>query len=117
MLAKALADLLGLKSIGRFQEGMQSVNDVLLFKLNTDLTTLSNLSENELLPFLANKNLSNYHLELIADLLFESGAECSPEECTNKYSRALLIYQFVTENDISYSINRRFKIDMIKALL
>lgn len=117
MLAKALADLLGLKSTGNLQEGIQSVNDILQSELNTDIDTISNLPENELLPFLANKNLNNNHLEMLADLLFESAAECSPDACKKKYSRALLIYQFVTENDISYSINRHYRIDMIKALL
>jgi hypothetical protein len=117
VLAKALADLLGLKSTGNFREGIQSVNNILQSELNTDIDTLANLPENDLLPFLAKKNLSNNHLELLADLLFESAAERPKEECRNKYSRALLIYHFVTENDISYSINRRYKIDVIKALL
>lgn len=117
VLAKALADLLGLKSTGNFQDGIKSVNDILQSELKTDINILSNLPENDLLPFLANKNLNNNHLELIADLLFESAAECSIEECRNKYSRALLIYRFVTENDISYSINRHYKIDMVNGLL
>ncbi|MCE3279115.1 MAG: hypothetical protein K0S44_1306 [Bacteroidetes bacterium] len=117
MLAKALADLLGMKSTGNLQEGIQSVNDLLQSELKTDINTLRDLADDELLPFLANKNLSNNHLELIADLLFESAAEYSEEKRKNCYSKALSLYQFVTDNDITYSINRHLKIEMITSLL
>jgi hypothetical protein len=117
VFAKALADLLGMKSTGNLQEGIKSVNNLLQSELKTDINKISDLADHELLPFLANKNLRNNHLELLADLLFESAAEYSEEKRKNSYSKALILYQFITENDITYSINRHLKIEMIASLL
>jgi hypothetical protein len=116
VLAKAVSDLLGLKSKGRLNDGVNVTNQTLRTELGIDLEMLAALPANKLLPFLvAEKKLSNVQLELIADLLFES-AEHSPA-AASKYTGALSIYQAVTETEVNYSINRHFKTELIQRLL
>jgi hypothetical protein len=117
VLAKALSDLLGLRSEGKLQEGIHSVNEVLQSELNIDIDLLVSLPEKELLLLLTQKGSTNSHLGLIADLLAESigGSSASVDE--QKLSRALLIYSFVSNNDLSYSMERHYKIEKIQAQL
>jgi hypothetical protein len=116
VLAKALSDLLGLRSEGKLQEGIQSANETLRSELDIDLDILVSLPEKELLLLLTQKGLTNSHLGLIADLLAESisGPATADEQ---KLSRALLIYSFVSNNDLSYSMERHLKIEKIRTQL
>ncbi|MCW3101888.1 MAG: hypothetical protein JWO09_328 [Bacteroidetes bacterium] len=116
LLAKALADLVRLKSKGQLSDALNVTDQTLRTELGIDLEALCALPQNELLPFLAaEKKLSNVQMELIADLLFES-AENDPA-AVSKYTRALRIYEAVTETEPNYSINRHFKIELIRRLL
>ncbi|HEX8515762.1 MAG TPA: hypothetical protein VF868_06140 [Bacteroidia bacterium] len=116
VLAKALADLLGLKSQGNSEQGIQAANDTLRSELNIDIETLFNLPWQELMLFLEEKNISTNHLELIADLMHES-VTGSRAECMVKYSRVLLMYQFINDSNSCYSVNRHYKIDRLKSLI
>jgi hypothetical protein len=116
LLAKALADLLGLKSKGKLPEGIEAANVILQSELELDLNALLSIPENELLTVLSRKKLSNVHLEYIADVLFESADGGIDDLSLAKYSRALIIYKAITDQEINYSINRHFKIDAIRAI-
>lgn len=114
VLAKVLAGLLGLKSEGKLSDGIAVTNQSLKAELDFDLDTLLALPENELLPFLAGtKKLSNVQMELIADLLFESADESSAHYLS-RYSCALAIYEALRDNELTYSISRHYRIELIR---
>jgi hypothetical protein len=115
VLAKAVADLLSLKSKGQLMDGIDAASHVLKTELDTDLETLASLPVNALLPFLVSeKKLNNVQLELIGDLLFESAG--NDPAAAAKYDSALAIYKAVTDNEPDYSVNRHYKIELIRQL-
>lgn len=116
MLQKALADLLGLKLKNKLSDGIEAANTVLRSELNISLDALSEIPENELLHYLyETKKLGNVHVELLADLLFEYAEQSISPNVT--YKNALLLYEYVTETAIDYSVNRHFKIESIRGFL
>ncbi|MDF2436369.1 MAG: hypothetical protein K0Q95_745 [Bacteroidota bacterium] len=116
VLQKALADLLGLKLKGRIMEGIELTDSVLKEQLDIDLNSLAFIPEDQILSFLyETKKLSNVHVELIADLLFEYAPESSSPYPI--YRKALLLYKHVNDNSVDYSINRHFKSESILKLL
>jgi hypothetical protein len=118
ILAKALADLLGLKLDGKVNEGIDALNETLKKELNFTIDTLIDLPENELFSFLiTTKKLNNTHLELLADMLVQVAETSNDDRSKTAYKKALIIYKSVTENEINYSINRHYKIESINQQL
>jgi hypothetical protein len=116
LLAKALADLLNLKSANKLTDGIESVNQIFKTELNVTIDSLLQISENEFLPFLVNaKSLNNNQLELIADILVETADNSEKKLSLNAYQKALLLYKYVTENESDYSVNRHYKAESITA--
>jgi len=118
LLAKALADLLNLKSKGKFSEGTENIEKVFETELNLSIKSLVLIPETEFLSFLSQiKNLNNKQLELIADILTEIADHSKEETSSGIYKRALLIYRHVTENEIDYSIHRHYRIESLTELI
>jgi hypothetical protein len=118
VLAKALADLLGTKARGNSHEGLHAINNVLISELEIDLDGLLLLPESELLSYLVKtKKLNNAQMEILGDLLFESAVGEDPVTDAIKYRKTLSIYNAITENELTYSVNRHYKIKVIRQLL
>jgi len=118
ILAKALADLLGLKLDGKVNEGVDALNVTLKKELNFTIEELIDLPEDELFSFLiTTKKLNNNQLELLADMLVQVAETSNDNRSTIAYKKALIIYKSVTENEINYSINRHNKIESINQQL
>jgi hypothetical protein len=116
VLQKAIADLLGLKLKGRIMEGIELTNSVLNEQLDISLHSLVFLPDDQIISFLyETKNLSNVHVELLADLLFEYAAQSA--DPAPIFKKALLLYDHVSGNSADYSVNRHFKSEAIRKLL
>jgi hypothetical protein len=118
ILAKALADLLHLKSAAKIPEGIENIEKVFETELNVSIKSLLFIPETEFLSFLVQrKNLNNKQLELIADIFTELADHSEEATSSDIYKRALLIYKYVTENEIDYSIHRHYRIESLTELI
>jgi hypothetical protein len=114
VLATALADLLNLKSAHHVGDKMEFINHVFQTQLDISISSLTRLSDEELLKTLKEKKLTNTHLELIADILTETSGIEGSKEALNLAHKALLIYNHVAENEKTFSLQRHDKMQKLK---
>jgi hypothetical protein len=118
VLAKVLSDLLNLKSDNKINDGIELTNQVFQSELDISIAALSEIPENEVLPFLTlTKKLSNIQIELIADILTEVADNTEVKRSMNYYKKAILLYKYITENETDYSVHRHYKIESIERLI
>lgn len=73
VLAKILSDFLKLKSDGNGAQGIEISNERFQSELDIDIDELLTLSSNELKSYLETRSLTDNHIEIISDYLFEIG--------------------------------------------
>jgi hypothetical protein len=121
-LGVVIAKLLGLKEQGKFQEANQVIENSLLdFGFKTPEEYL-NIDEAELLSKLKTTyDLNDGQIKILAELLFQKGEierGLSNTEIDNQYySRALILLEYLTDNEKVYSLERGQRIDWIKSHL
>jgi hypothetical protein len=121
-LGVVLARILGLKDKGRFEEAGKVIENSLLdFGLKTPEEYL-NIEPAELLSELKTTyDLNDGQLNILAELLFQRGeierGLSSADIDTKYYSRALIILEYLTDNENVYSLERGQRIEWIKSYL
>jgi hypothetical protein len=121
-LGVVIAKLLGLKEQGKFQEANQVIENSLLdFGLKMPEVYL-NIDQAELLSKLKTTyDLNDGQIKILAELLFQKGEierGLSNTEIDNQYySRALILLEYLTDNEKVYSLERGQRIDWIKSYL
>ena len=121
-LGVVLARILGLKDKGRFVEANKVIENSLLdFGLKTTEEYL-NIDHDELLFKLRTTyDLNDGQIKILAELLFQKGEverEISNSGIDkNYYSRALILLEYITDNEKVYSLERGQRIDWIKSYL
>jgi hypothetical protein len=121
-LGVVIAKLLGLKEQGKFQEANQVIENSLLdFGLKMPEVYL-NIDQAELLSKLKTRDdLNDGQMKVLAELLFQKGEierGLSNTEIDNQYySRALILLEYLTDNEKVYSLERGERIDWIKSYL
>jgi hypothetical protein len=117
-----LARILGLKDKGRYEEAGKVIeNSLLHFGLKTPEEYL-NIEPAELLSELKTTyDLNDGQLNILAELLFQRGeierGLSSADIDTKYYSRALIILEYLTDNENVYSLERGQRIEWIKSYL
>lgn len=121
-LGVVLARILGLKDKGRFKEASKVIENSLLdFGLKIPEEYLK-IDLNELLPKLKTTyELNDGQIRILAELLFQKGEterELSDSDINiGYYSRALILLEYLTDNEKVYSLEREQRIDWIKLYL
>jgi hypothetical protein len=123
VLGQILVQLLGLKSEGRVTDGIEIASQTLKTELDFDIDELLSIPTGIFTSVLVQqKKFNNSHMEqlteifmLIADELYVT--EPQNEKTRNLYLKSLEIYNYLINNDLTYSIDRQFKIERIKNML
>ena len=119
VLAKALADFLGLKSKGQVLQGIEVSNEQLKSELNIDINKLITLSKNELKEYLQKGKLTGEHLEILCELIMEIGEsklKGNKEEAKLHLEKALEILEIANEISKTMSfarVNRKTDIERV----
>jgi hypothetical protein len=121
-LGVVIAKLLGLKENGKFQEANQVIeNSFLDFGLKMPEIYLK-IDKAELLSKLKiTDDLNDGQIKVLAELLFQKGEverELSDSDVDKRYySRALILLEYLTENEKVYSFERSQRIEWIKSYI
>ena len=121
-LGVVLARILGLKDKGRFEEASKVIENSLLdFGLKTPEEYLNMDQDELLLKLRTTYNLNDGQIKILAELLFQKGEVergLSNSGIDKKYySRALILLEYLTNNEKVYSLERGQRIEWIKSYL
>jgi hypothetical protein len=119
-LGKILADLLGLKALGRVSEGIETADKNLISELDLNMDALTAIPTELFIKTLQEgKQFSNDMLEMLADIFliiaeeFEQSGK-DEEKKKKLYERSLTIYEYLDKTSATYSFERHYKIERIR---
>jgi hypothetical protein len=114
IMGKLLSQLLELKTKGTVNQGIEIVNQTLKSELNFDVDELIAMNTNDLLNFLVKeKKLNNGNIEQLADILLLIAEDASKDKKRDLYERCLIMYQYLDQNDNTFSLDRNQKIEQL----
>lgn len=118
VLGKILSDLLGLKSQGKVNDGIEIVNQVLKEELDLDIQKLLNIQLGDFINTLkTEKGFTNESLDKLADILTIIADNRQNKDKKMLYERCLIIYEYLEKTESVYSLDRKWKIEQIKNML
>jgi len=118
VLGKILSDLLGLKSQGKVNDGIEIVNQVLKENLDLDIQKLLNIQLDDFINTLkTEKGFNNESLDKLADILTIIAENRQNKDKKMLYERCLIIYEYLEKTENVYSVDRKWKIEQIKNML
>jgi hypothetical protein len=121
-LGVVLAKILGLKEMGKYEEAEEVIEQALTdsglrrsdFYLAIDESCL-------IAELLELDTLNNDQINTLAELLFEKGeisrTLSNLDNSRKSYSKALVLFNYLTENEKVFSFDREQKIKKIKSIL
>jgi len=113
-----LSDLLGLKSQGKVNDGIEIVNQVLKENLDLDIQKLLNIQLDDFINTLkTEKGFNNESLDKLADILTIIAENRQNKDKKMLYERCLIIYEYLEKTENVYSVDRKWKIEQIKNML
>jgi hypothetical protein len=121
-LGKAFFSLIGLKKQGRVSESIEFTSRSLISELDIDLDHLVTLSKDELIGTLTSTaGFDHANMDRLAKILMQTGDSYYTLNDTDRGKRfsqaSLFIYEYLEEQDKTYSIDRREKIEKLKKLV
>jgi hypothetical protein len=123
VLGKLLADILGFRSKGQVNAGIETTNQVLKNELGLNIDGLISISNGDFIKILQDdKKLNNGNLDNLAEILFLLAEEPDSPDADNRkmkmlYEKALILYEHINETSSVYSFDRHIKIEKIKNVL
>lgn len=117
VLGKLLADLLSIKSEGIPNEASELVNTVFEKEIGFDFDEIIKTKPEDLLQFLfGEKKFDEFHIEHIANILFELGSEPdkSIDEKQLYFSRAEVLYNWLNSIRKVFSFDFMLKLNAMK---
>jgi hypothetical protein len=117
VLGKIFSDLLGLKSYGQINGGLEITNQTLKNELDLDIQNLLDISTDDFVNTLrTQKNFTNDNLDKLAEILL---LIADNKQSNNKklYKKCLTIYEYLEKLENIYSLDRQWKIERIKNAL
>ena len=122
-LAMIFSKLMDFRNQGKVPEAIEMTSLSLKSELNLDLDELLAIPTDEFVSRMKEDKKFNYaNLELLADILLhiaDETASSNPEskQHLNLYDKALKVYKYLNERDLTYSFERQSKIERIEDLL
>ena len=120
VLAKVLANFLGLKSNGQISLGIEKANKQLKTEIDLDISKIASLSKDELKAYLEERKITPSYMETLAEYLSEIGEyEITnyKEKSTHYLKSAMDLLDLADEVSKSLSFERREKKLKIETLL
>lgn len=123
VLGKILADLLGLKERGQLGEGIEAAKHTLISELDLNIDELISIPKSRFIKTLReDKNFSDDDLDKLADIFFLiaeelEGNDAKADKRKKLYATSLLVYEYLDKTGSTYSVDRHYKIEMIKTFL
>lgn len=120
MLKFILNKLTGSKenSATAFEQQINEAKELLLTELNFDLEKFISLSEFDSAEYISHfKGNNPVNLELLAEIIFQTGIKHSKGDQTVYFDKALQIYELCNLTDNTYSIERENRINTLRNLL
>jgi hypothetical protein len=120
VLGKILADLLGLKAVGRVDEGIEIAEKTLKAELDLSIDDLVSIPlDHFIISLRDDRKFSDEDLEKLADIfsLIADGLEAkgtNNEKVNHLLVRSLAIYEYLDKTGSTYSMDRHAKIEKIK---
>ena len=120
--AKFLAEIMGLKDEGKYEEALKKIDSVYTGLLQIEPVVIKSIDTEELLYFLkTEKKYNNQHLKMVAELLYEEGmiyAEMGdPVSTRNVLEKAKVLIDYLSENDQTFSFDWYEKLASIERIL
>lgn len=121
-LASLITGLNELRSRKKAFDATEIVYRALKDEINLDLDEIIGLDSEEVIPFLQNRKFNNNSLNQLAEILLFIADEARAKETELKgsrryYEKSLVIYEFLTKTDSTFSLERSSKIKRIMNLL
>lgn len=122
-LAMIFSKLLGFKNQGKVPEAIEMTSLSLKSELNLDLDELMAIPTEDFVSRMKEDKKFNYtNLELLADILLHIADELYQRNSDsmqdlNFYDKALKVYKYLNERDLTYSFERQAKIERIESVL
>ncbi len=117
VLAKMFSDLLGLKSSGQIDIGLEITDHALKSELDYDIQDLINIPTDDFINTLkGQRNLTDDNLDKLAEILLLI-ADSRQEDNKMLYEKCLTIYTYLEKTENIYSLDRQWKIERIEKVL
>lgn len=117
VLGKIFSDLLGLKSNGQINAGLEITNQTLKKELDLDIQNLLDIPIDDFVNTLrTHKNLTNDNLDKLAEILLLI-ADNKQTDNKKLYEKCLTIYEYLKKAENIYSLDRQWKMERIKNVL
>lgn len=119
VVAKLVADLMGLKSDFRITEAEELVNNVFEKELGFNFDEIVEQKNENLISFLnTNKKFSQETMEDIANIIFELGMVIEDKnKQANYFQKAILLFEHLNTERKTFSFDFMVKINKMKELL
>ena len=121
VLIQLLTGLLGLKAQGKIEDGVNFVKQNFHTESGLGFNDLLSVPPQELADFLSVKHkLTNENIDRLADIFYEMADGLEPKDTTRSrifFERSLVLHEYLNITDPTYSLERHFKIEDIKAVL
>ncbi len=116
-LGKILSDFLGFKSKGNVEQGLEISNERLQSELDIDIEKLISLDESDLIEYIFTRDLTETHLEILSEYLFEIGkTQASKSDFELYLMKAIKLLDIAdkTSRTLSFErINKKSKINNV----
>ncbi|NOU61413.1 hypothetical protein [Marinifilum caeruleilacunae] len=122
LIAELIAQILGLLTKNNTQEASKILENAYRDFLKEDAAFFRNIPKEKLnTTLLEQHNYTNEHLQILAELFY---AEAEIQTAKNQlelsqefYQKSMVLFQFVDENAVSFSIHLQKRINLIKSKL
>lgn len=116
-----MTGLLGLKELGKINQGEDLVRQTFDSTLKIDYNRLLSIDPGELVRYLQDDlKFSNDNMDRVAGIFYELAGgmeEGDKPRSKEYYERSLTLYEFLNKSDIIYSFERHYRIKDIRAAL
>jgi len=122
-LARIFSKLKDIRNQGKVPEAIEMTSLSLKSELNLDLDELLAIPTDDFVIRMKEDKKFNYaNLEILADILLHladetAGSNPDSTQNLNLYNKALKVYSYLNERDLTYSFERQAKTERIESLL
>ncbi len=122
VLGKILADLFEPDNTVTAHQSIEAINEQLITSLKIDIDSIIEIPPNELISKFKEEYEANFsNFEDMAEFLYQVAylyqAQNEPDKAKSLFSQALVTYQYLLDNDDTFSLNTHQRIGEIASIL